>query len=168
MSKLFTTRRRIAIVVGASAIVLVGGGAAFAYFTASGSGTGSATVGSTGAWAVSEAGTSGGPIYPGSGSEVITFNVQNTGTGDQQYASASPLVNADGGGNIQTGNSNTSVTGCSASWFTASVTSDPSLTKNVAGGATVQVQVTVTMPSDSANNQDNCEGQSPNVTLTIG
>jgi hypothetical protein len=165
--KLFTTRRRIAIVVGASAVVLAGGGAAFAYFTASGSGTGSATVGTTGTWSVAETGATGGPIYPGSGSEVITFSVTNSGTGDQQFATATAAVNADGSGNIQTGSGDNSVSGCLASWFSASVTSDPDVNKNVAGGASVSVQVTVTMPTDPTDNQDACESASPNVTLTI-
>lgn len=162
MSKLFTTRRRIAIVVGASAIVLAGGGAAFAYFTASGSGTGSATVGSTGTWQVTQA-SSTGTIYPGSGSSVITFNVKNTGTGDQQYSTATAAINSSSSDITQSG---TALSGCLASWYTASVTSDPDLSTKVAGGATVQVQVTVTMPSDSVN-QDACESATPDVSLSI-
>jgi hypothetical protein len=163
VSKLFTTRRRIAIVGITGAIVLGGGGAAFAYFTASGSGTGQATVGSTGTWLVSQASTTG-TIYPGSGSSVITYDVKNNGAGDQQYSSATASVNSSGG-DITVGG--TAVSGCLAIWFAASVTSDPSVNTNVAGGSTVQDQVTVTMPSDSADNQNPCQGKSPDVTLTI-
>ena len=165
MSRLFTTRRQIVIAGIAAATVLAGGGAAFAYFGASGSGTGSATVGTTGTWQVTQAGTSG-TIYPGSGSSVITFSVKNTGTGDQQFSTATAAVNSDSGGNIQTGGSNTSVSGCLASWFSPSVTSDTSINTNVAGGNTVTVQVTVSMPSSSVN-QNACEGATPNVTLSI-
>jgi len=163
VSKLFTTKRRIAIVVGASAMVLAGGGAAFAYFTASGSGTGAATVGSTGSWGVSQA-SSTGTIFPGSGSSVITFNVKNNGSADQQFSLAQATVNSSGGDITQGGNA---VATCSSTWFNASVSSDPSLNQNVAGGATVQVQVTVTMPSDSADNQNGCQGATPDVTLNI-
>jgi hypothetical protein len=166
MSKIFAARRRIAVVGVAAAMVLAGGGAAFAYFTASGSGTGSATVGSTGTWQVTQA-SSTGTLYPGSGSSVITFNVKNTGTADQQYSTATPTVDSDGSGNIQTGGSSTSVSGCLAAWFSASVSSDTGVNTNVAGGATVQVQVTVTMPTDSTDNQNACEGETPNVTLAI-
>jgi len=167
VSKLFTTRRRIAIVVGASAMVLAGGGAAFAYFTASGSGTGSATVGTTGTWVVSENGLSGGPLYPGSGSETITFNVKNNGAADQEFSSAVAAVNSDGSGYIQTGAGNASVPNCKASWFSLGQPSGSPIGTNIAGGATVQVQVTVTMPTDPADNQNACQSQSPNVTLTI-
>jgi hypothetical protein len=166
VSKLFAARRRIAIVGTAAAMVLAGGGAAFAYFTASGSGTGSGTVGSTGTWQVTQA-SSTGTIYPGSGSSVITFNVKNTGTADQQYSTATSTVNSDGSGNIQTGVGNASVSGCLAAWFSATVTADTSIDTNVAGGATVQVQVTVTMPTDSTDNQNACEGAAPNVTLAV-
>jgi hypothetical protein len=158
------TRRRVVVIGLAAAGVLGGGSAAFAYFTASGSGTGSAAVGSAGTWAVSQASTTG-TIYPGSGSSVITFNVKNSGTGDQQYSSATAAV-ASSGGNITVGG--VPVAGCLASWFSASVTSDPSINTNVAGGATVQDGVTVTMPADSADNQNPCQGKSPDVTLTIG
>ena len=172
MSKLFTTRRRIAIVGITAAMVLAGGGAAFAYFTASGSGTGSATVGSTGTWQVTQA-SSTGTIYPGSGSSVITFNVKNTGNGDQQYSTATVAVNSS----TQSGyvgditQSATPVSGCLASWFSASDTAtgdDPDLGTNIAAGGTVQVMVQVSMPSDSTDNQDDCEGTTPDVTLTIG
>ncbi len=162
MRKLFTTRRRLAIVGITAAIVLAGGGAAYAYFTTTGSGTGSATVGTTGTWSVTQASTSG-TIYPGSGSSVITFNVKNTGTGDQQYSTATTAVNSSSGNITQSG---TAVSGCLASWFSASVTSDTNLSTNVAGGATVQVQVTVTMPSATVN-QDSCESAAPDVTLSI-
>ncbi len=165
MSKLFTTRRRIAIVVGASAVVLAGGGAAFAYFTASGSGTGSATVGATGTWAVSP-----GQLHwhhlPGlRDRSVITFNVKNTGTADQQYSTATAAVNSSGGDITQSGSP---VSGCLATWFSTSVSSDPGINTNVGGGDTVQVQVTVTMPTDSTDNQNDCQSATPDVTLTIG
>jgi hypothetical protein len=166
VSKLFTTRRRIAIVgVTGAALVLAGGGAAYAYFTATGSGTGSATVGTTGTWAITQA-NSTGTISAGSGSSVITFNVENTGKGDQQYATATATVNSDGSGNITSGG--TSVTGCLASWFSTKVTSDPGAGTNVGGGDTVQVTVKVTMPSDATDNQDACENATPDVTLSIG
>jgi hypothetical protein len=164
VSKLFTARRRIAIAGIAAVVVLAGGGgAAFAYFTASGSGTGSATVGSTGTWQVTQA-SSTGTVYPGSGSSVITFNVTNTGTGDQQFSSATSAVNSSGVDITQSG---TALSGCLASWFTTSVTSDPDINTDVAGGATVQVQVTVSMPADPTDNQNPCEGATPDVTLSV-
>jgi hypothetical protein len=161
MSRLFTTKR-IVVAGIATAVVLGSASAAFAYFTASGSGTGSASTGSTGTWSVTQASTTG-TMYPGSGSSVITFNVKNTGTGDQQYSTATAAVNSSSSDITQSG---TALSGCLASWYSASVTSDPDLSTKVAGGATVQVQVTVSMPSDSVN-QNACESATPDVTLSI-
>jgi hypothetical protein len=163
VSKLFGTRRQIAITGIAAAMVLASGGAAFAYFTSTGSGTGSANVGSAGSWSVSQDDPSG-TIYPGSGSTVITFDVTNNGSGDQQYSSATASVNSSGGDITQSG---TPVSGCLAAWFSATVTQDPHLGEDVNAGNTVQVTVKVTMPSDSSDNQDACENANPDVTLSI-
>jgi hypothetical protein len=163
--RLFTTRRQIAIVGIAAAMVLAGGTAAFAYFTSSGSGTGSATVGSANTWSVVQDSASG-TIYPGSGSSVITFHVTNNATGDQQFSTATPtVVSSVDGGYIMHGD--TTVTGCLAAWFSASVTGDPAINTNIADGSTVHVNVKVTMPTDSSDNQDACEGATPDVTLAI-
>ena len=58
MSRLFTSKR-IVVAGIATAVVLGRASAAFAYFTASGSGTGSATTGSTGNWSVTQASATG-------------------------------------------------------------------------------------------------------------
>ncbi|HEV2374689.1 MAG TPA: hypothetical protein VGS19_21320, partial [Streptosporangiaceae bacterium] len=126
-------------------------------------GTGSATVGSTGTWAVSQFSTSG-TIYPGSGSSTIVYTVKNTGTADQQYGTATATVNSSGG-NITVGGN--AVSGCLASWFTTAIANDPGLNTNIVGSASVQVTVTVSMPSDSTDNQNACQGKAPDVTLSI-
>ena len=152
--------RRVAVVGSVTVITLAGVGAAFAFFTSSGSGTGSAQVGSA-SWSISEDHASG-TIYPGGPGETITFNVQNTSGGDQQYASETPSVNTSGG-DVTVGGS--PVAGCLASWFNAAA-SNTNVNTNIAGGATVQEQVTVSMPTN-ATNQDPCQGVHPDVTLSI-
>ncbi|MGH3213952.1 MAG: hypothetical protein ACRDL9_05150 [Trebonia sp.] len=115
-----------------------------------------------------------GTIYPGPGSSVIMFNVENTGTGDQQYSTASAAVDSYSGDNPEYSGDIGDITedsipvaGCQADWFSASVTSDPAVGNNVAGDSTVHVNVKVTMPTDSADNQDDCEGATPDVTISI-
>ena len=83
MSKLFTTRRRIVIVGITGAVVLGGAGAAFAYFTASGQGTGTGSVGSATSFNVVVGTPTGGPLYPGAGTETFGYTITNTGTGNQ-------------------------------------------------------------------------------------
>lgn len=164
MRKLFTTRRRIAVVAAAVALALAGGGSAFAYFTSTGSGTGNAAVGSAASWTVTQMGATGS-IFPGSGSTVITYSVTNNGTGNQSFSSATVALPAEGNGDAE--HSGADIAGCSASWFSPSVTSDPGINTSIAGGASVTVQVTVTMPDLATTNQNACQGKSPDVTLSI-
>ena len=163
MRKLFTTKRRIVIASTVTALALIGGGSAYAYFTASGTGTGTATVGSTGTWDVTQSSTTGS-MYPGSGSTVIVFDVKNTGTGDQLYSSAVATL-PEVGGDAESGG--VDIPGCLASWFQAEVSLDPGLHTNIAGGTSVPVTVTVTMPTDATDNQDPCQGKTPDVNLAI-
>jgi hypothetical protein len=166
VSKLFTTRRRIAIVVGASAVVLGGGGAAFAYFTSTGSGTGSASVGSATQWGVSTPSDTSHGLLPNSGSEILTFTVTNHGSGAQAFNTVTAIIAADGSGNVKAGG--TAVPGCLAAWFTAVAgTPSPALGTSIAANGTATVPVTVTM-KDSGTNQDVCQGiNGPDVTLTV-
>jgi hypothetical protein len=163
--RIFSTKRRIAVVGAFTALALAGGGAAFAYFTSTGSGTGSATVGSSTNWLVTPTGATG-TIFPGSGSTVITYNVKNTGTGNQSYSSALATLPAETNGDAEHGGSD--IAGCLAAWFDPAVTSDPGLSTSIAGGASVTVQVTVTMPDLATTNQNACQGVMPDVTLTVG
>jgi hypothetical protein len=169
VNKLFTSKRWIAIAGVTAAVVLASGGAAYAYFTSSGSGTGSATVGSAGNWTVVPDPTTGsvGTIYPGSGSSVLTFDVTNSGGGDEQYSSAIASVKSPSGdnGNITDGGSE--VQHCKADWFDASVTSDPHINENISPNGMFTIQVTVSMPADASDDQTACAGQSPDVTLAL-
>ena len=54
--KLFKTRRKVAVVALSVGLIAGIGGAAFAYFTSNGSGTGGATVGTAGSLTITEAG----------------------------------------------------------------------------------------------------------------
>jgi archaellum component FlaG (FlaF/FlaG flagellin family) len=160
--KLFTTRRRIAIVVGASAVVLAGGGAAFAYFTASGSGTGQATVGSAAQWSVT-AGTPSGTMLPGQGSTTIVFTVKNVGQGNQKDDSDTVTIPTSGSDVTSQG---VDVPGCLATWFAANITTDNASGVDFTPGQTETVTVTMTM-SDAATSQDACESALPDVTLSV-
>jgi hypothetical protein len=167
LRNIFTTRRRIIIAGITTAAVLGTGGAAFAYFAASGSGNGTATVGSDGTWTVAQTAITGGPLYPdGTTSETITFTVTNGSTGNQEFTSATATLPADGGGLALDANGN-AIPGCKASWFTPAIASDPSLNQEIAGGGTTTVTVTVKMPTNETDNQTACEGTAPRVTLAI-
>lgn len=147
-------------VMGATASV------GLAYFTSSGSGTNQGLVGSSSPWTVSVNAPSGGPLYPGSGSEVLTYTVTNASSGNQELAAITPVVATatDSSGDVT--HNGTAVSGCLQSWFNVTNTQTPSLPQDLAGGATsTQGSVTVTM-NDSPNSQDSCEGKAPDITIT--
>lgn len=186
MSKLFTSRRRIAVVGAAAAAVVAISGVAFAYFTSTGSGTGQGSVGTAANWVVaSDAtqgtnGVSGGPIYPGTGTETLYFTVQNGGSGQQEYSTDGVTMNtcgttpgcviAAGGAAGDATHKGADIAGCLASWFTPNVATDPGKGQQFAAGQTwaTDATVTLTMPSNSTTDQSKCENAAPDVTLSVG
>lgn len=152
------TKKRFAV-LGAVAILAMAG-IAVAYFTSTGSGTGSATVGSATAFKVTVAAPTGGPLYPGSGSENLAYTVKNEGSGAQNVNSTSAVVASKGGNITQEG---VEVAGCKASWFTA--TDSSPAPANLKGGESASGSVEVTM-QDSGTNQDACQGTSPDITVS--
>src|SRR5579875_1549017 len=110
-------RYKIGVGVASTAAIVAAGGAAFAYFTDSGSGTGQASVGNPGTWTVAQNGTASGAIYPGSGNSAVTFTITNTGAGAQAITSSSKLtavIGHDSNGNVTAGGN--AVSGCLATW----------------------------------------------------
>jgi hypothetical protein len=166
MSFLRTKRGKL-IAAGGTITGLVVTVAAVAFFTgADGSGTGQANVGTSTAWSVSvnSGSATGGPIFPGAGTESIPFTVTNNGGGAQNLNSVSYAIAHDGSGNIE--QSGTPLTGCLASWFSASAHSgNPTLPDDIAHSGTYTGNVDVTM-TDSGTNQDPCKNATPDVTVT--
>jgi hypothetical protein len=146
-------------VVGSLAIATAG----LAYFTSTGSGTGSAVVGNTTGWTVNIGSGIGGPLYPGAGAENISYTVTNSSPGVQALGATSASVASStlGGDVTQNG---VPVPGCSASWFTA--TNNPPSPQAVLGGQdSTAGSVDVTM-QDSGTNQDACQGATPDITIS--
>jgi hypothetical protein len=152
--------------VGALALAI----SAYAYFTSSGSGTGSATVGSAQALSVSVGDRvgdpSGGPLYPdGTSSETLGYTVTNNASFAQSIGSTTVTVVEDANHDAMHGA--TSITGCKASWFSATDTghSAAPATLDANGGSATGI-VTVTMPANSTDNQDACQGKTPDIKVS--
>jgi hypothetical protein len=147
-------------------------GVSVAYFTGgSGSGTGSGSVGASTPWGVA----TGTPtwsgsltaLYPGASNDTqfIPFTVTNNGHGQQSVSTIAVAVPKDASGNAETA-SGASITGCLASWFTASVDAgNPALPSNLAAGGTYTGKIDLTM-QDSGTNQNACQNAAPAVTIT--
>lgn len=160
----FTKKR--ALMAGAVATLAMGG-LAFAFFTSTGSGTGSASVGSSTGYTVTVSSDASGTLYPGFGTETLTYDIQNTNPGHQAVQTITSAIADDGAGNIVTGATNTPVPGCLASWFhtVRHLGSGVVLPHDLAHNAHSTGTVDVTM--DDANTpQDLCQGKSPNVTVS--
>ena len=147
-AKMFNTKRKIAAAGLTAAIILGTGGVAAAYFTSTGSGNGSATVGTASPWSVTVDAATGGPLLPGSGTESMGYSISHLGGGVQKLNSATASINAA-----------TLPAGCEASWFTASAGTP---TANLDGS--YSGTVTVTMSNVDAN-QNACQGGDVGVIL---
>jgi hypothetical protein len=134
-------RKRVLIPLGI--VILATAGAAYAYFSAVGTGSGSATTGSSAALTLH--GTVASAIYPG-GTSSVTFTVDNPSGGKVRVGTITLAgVTTDG-----------SHVGCSMSDF-----SMPNVVANqdVASGNGVSVSATGTLVmANSATNQDACQG----------
>ena len=110
--------------VGALAVA----GAAFAYFTSTGNGTGSAAVGNATGWTVGESTTTaptGGPLYPdasigGSNVQTDTYTVKNGGSGSQNLTSVVIKVAQSDG----------------TAWYGCAGDATPDATTHICGGGT--------------------------------
>jgi hypothetical protein len=139
--------RRRAVCLGvAGALVLAGG--AVAYFTASGSGTGTGSVGTSSALTIH--GTTAGAVYPGTAT-TVSFTADNPASGSQQIgtihlASVVACSTAFSGGACPNGNE---VTSC----------------ESVETGSSDTGSANFWMP-DVVANQDLASGNGQSVTAT--
>lgn len=144
-------RRKLTIIAAILALVVVagGGGAAFAYWTAQGSGTGSATSGTSASFTVTSSAPTGAALSPGGTAQTVAFSVANPGSGSQNLFSFTVTVASAGG------TAWTAVAGRSAADYSVGV---PTITYGeIAGSASVSGTVTITM-IDRAVSQDGCKG----------
>jgi hypothetical protein len=155
-------KKRVGVAVGVVASLALAAGA-LAFFTSSGSGTGSATVGSAGAWTVNVSAATGGPLFPGAGSQSIAYTVTNAGSGHQSLTGTTAVV-ASSGGNVTT--NGTAVPGCLASWFTATNTAPTPLPQDLAGSDTSTGGSVAVSMTDAGTSQNSCQGVSPDITIS--
>lgn len=144
-----TKKTKAAIAVATAGMLSVGGAAAFAYWSTTGSGTGGATASAGNGVVTLHANFTPG-IAPGT-SEQVTYTADN--------ANASSTVVGALTASVSTSNPQ-----CDASWFT--VTAD---TANVRVGANTQgtqVGAGTLAFLDTADNQDACKTATITITVT--
>jgi hypothetical protein len=151
----------------ASGIAIGAGGIAAAYFTASGTGTGSASVGSPTPFTITQFATFG-TLGPGGTPQTLTFRIANTYLTKQHLSTVTASVVAAVTGNIETATQpgHTPVPGCSASTFSTTLTPTP-VTITLTLGTTQVVTVTVFMHTNTST-QIACAGKHPLVNVHAG
>src|SRR4051794_33657469 len=104
------TKKKVAAFAVAGGMVAMTG-VGYAFFTSSGSGSGTATVGTDTAWEVTTDAATGGALTPNGPTDTVVINVKNNNSGAQQLQSlAISVANSDGSAWDGTGT-------CSASDF---------------------------------------------------
>jgi hypothetical protein len=142
-------------VFGVSAGVALGlTGAALAYWTSTGSGTGAATNGSSTNLVITQVGTTTA-LTPSGPAQQVNYSVNNPGTGNEQL------------GQVTISITTISNVLCLASWY--HIVQPPVTNAEVLGGATNQYNpsgATIQLVDQSAVNQDACQGATVNLAFT--
>lgn len=145
-----TLKRKIG--AAATAVAIIGGaGIAGAYWTSTGTGSGSAKAGTDGPWVVMTDTALGDPLSPGGPTQDVAVHVTNSGSGVQHLNAVDVSVAdtaTDGSPSAWTSGA------CSAADFTV-VGELPDV--DVLAGATYDGTLTITM-DDTGVNQDDCKG----------
>lgn len=172
MRKIFTTKKRIAIAVGATAVVLATGGTAFAYYLSTGTGTGTAAVGSPSNSDFTVSGNLSTALYPGD-IQNVTVTVTNTTSHPLSFknviASGATATTGSDTTDVLDSTSNP-VSDCLASWFggTSNATSFTSVpgTGGAPGSNSVTITVPVTFTNETDINQTPCASATGGIKLS--
>jgi hypothetical protein len=154
--------KKVIMALAAGGLTLGLAGAALAYFTSTGSGTGNATVGTSGNWTVATSAPTGGLLYPGVGTDTVAYTVTNDGSGYQELNGTTAALTTDVAGGVFDTNTNAYNDSCEASWFTVTNTS---VSGDVAASADLSSSLTIQL-NDSGTDQDACQGVDPQVTIS--
>jgi hypothetical protein len=138
MKKFLTSKKGIVLLATSVAAVVAAMGA-YAYFSSTGTGAGSATVGSSGGILLSSPVV--GDLYPGAAATPVTVSINNPNPGNEYVGTISGVVTTQGG--------------CLGSWFTVAPIA---FNTNVLHNTTVTSPTTVSL-DESNSNQDACQGK---------
>ncbi|WP_455835112.1 hypothetical protein [Pseudarthrobacter siccitolerans] len=147
MGKVAGRKKRI---IGSTvALVAIGGGAAFAYWSATGTHDTTTAAGTATNFTITST-IAGDPLSPNGPVKTATFTVTNPGTGVQKLSNMAVTVAGTGGATW------TAVSGCSAADFAVGT---PSFTATeIKAGESVTGTVTLQMIDRPGVNQDGCKG----------
>jgi hypothetical protein len=142
------TRTRALTAIAAVAVLAVAGGA-FAYFTTSGEGKGSATVGTSSAISLSQVGEVAN-LQPGGSAQPVDFKIDNSLSTKQFISTVKVSISSVEGPNV------TGATPCTAADF--ELVQPHAINQDLASGVTEFAPSGATIAMiDSESNQDGCK-----------
>jgi hypothetical protein len=141
--------KRTWVLLAVLCVAVVGAVGGYAYWTTTGNGTGSGTVGSAGQYTVTVSFASG-QLHPG-GSVPVSGTITNNTSSDLQVSSV-------------TEQGVTANNGCTASWFHFSGTVTGGTQTLTAGGGSTGYTGTLSM-DETGTNQDACQGATVDLTV---
>lgn len=154
------TKKSVAVVSG-SAVVIAGAGVAFAYWTAGGSGTGTAATGSNVALVAVQTSTVS-DMGPGVAAQSLNGNFNNANSGPVYVATVTASIASV----VKAGGAPAGT--CDATDYTLA---NPTMTVNAqvpaGSGQGAWTGATITFNNKSAANQDACKGATVNLAYAI-
>jgi hypothetical protein len=145
------TRKRVAAVATGAALTLVVGGVAFAYWSTSGSGTGSATTGDVDPVTIHATSTSVTGLYPGGPTQDVSGNFDNPNAGTVYLNQVSVAVDPAWSAQADAGKP-----ACDADDFT--IVQPAATAHEIASGTGVDAWGPATIRMNNlSTNQDNCK-----------
>lgn len=173
----FTKKRTITALGVLAALVMAAG--AYAYFTSSGSGTGSASVGTQAGYSVSSV-SAPGTLMPVLSTDTTDGNPISATITNVGKAAGSPSVTVSIA-SIANGDSNPALYGCSTSMFrlidtsgnwtpssdgSSATTTNPMASLAVGAPASIPSGLLLQLVNNPNSSQDNCQGATVNLSVT--
>ncbi len=147
--------KRTVVLLAVVSAAFVAAVAGYAYWTTTGTGAGSATVGTDTPWDVDTLAATGGPLTPGGPSQTVGYSVTNPSSGHQSLSNVAVKV-ANNDGSAWDGPGNCSAADFSVNGAGASATyNHGALAQNFAPGASHSSSFTIQM-LDTGVNQNDC------------
>ena len=160
MKPQFKKRRFIPVALALAAVIAVSG-VAYAYWSSNGAGPGSAGVGTSVPFVVTQTGTVPSGLVPGGAAQNVTVHVVNNATFSQSVTAVVITVTlAVNGTDVQ------GAPGCLASWFTIGAAPGP-YPFAIAASGNHDFVGTIALTNDVVNNQNACKSVSIPLTLTV-
>ncbi|HVW35088.1 MAG TPA: hypothetical protein VHL53_21325 [Acidimicrobiia bacterium] len=159
--------KKLAVIAASGLASITVAGGAWAYFTATGTGSGTATVGTSSPWNIHDVSTSGAPagLTPGGWQQAVNYTITNDSNGVQNLNAVAVTVKADD----EHPDSVSGAPGCLTSWFDVMTSfngADFAPLGSFNGGASKTGKAVVSMNNGGGVNQDACQGAEIPVVIS--